>query len=105
MDSAFLAVLKTLEPLIIKPVVVDQLMDTLRVMLLSVHNALKNAQHAAVSPFVLPATAAFSSDKVTFALRLALKDFMLMRPLTVAKVVPTIAIPAQTALIVSLVIV
>lgn len=105
MDSAFLAVLKTLELSIIKLVVVDQLVDTLRVMLLSVHNALNNAQHVAVSPFVLPATVVFSSDKVTFALRLALKDFMLMRPLTVAKAVHTIAISAQTVLIVSLVIV
>ncbi len=47
----------------------------------------------------------FSSDKVTFALRLALKDFMLMRLLTAAKAVPTIAIAVQTALIASLVIV
>ncbi len=34
MDSAFLAVLKTLESLIIKLVAVDQLMDTFRVIIL-----------------------------------------------------------------------
>ena len=97
--------LKTLDSLIIKLVAADQLMDTSRVMLPLVRNVRKNAQHAAASPFVLPAVVDFFSDKVTFAQRVALKDFMLMRPLTAAKVVPTIAIPAQTALIVSLVIV